>query len=192
MSPRTLNMQALLRRPEALWLLAAGAVLLAVLGWAGWTVVSKYQQAATRLAEIEPRHARLAGLLQNKELLAQSQQALGANLTQFVHSAEQDPSQTANTALKRVRELAAARGLRVTSSQAAAPRDEQGFDRIGLNLRVEGDWPELVALLGDLAAQRPAIYTATQQFGVARTNARNEAQVVFGQLDLYVLKERRP
>ena len=187
-----MNLQALLRRPEILWLLAAGAVLLAVLAWAGWTVVAKYQQAANTLAEIEPRHARLAGLLQNKELLAQSQQALEANLTQFVYAAEQDASQTANTALKQVRELAAARGLRVTSSQAAAPRDEQGFDRIGLNLRVEGDWPELVALLGDLAAQRPAIYTATQQFGVARTNARNEAQVVFGQLDLYVLKERRP
>ena len=77
-------------------------------------------------------------------------------------------------------------------SQAAAPRDDKGFDRIGLSLRVEGDWPQLVALLRDLPRQRPVIHTGTLQLGVQQQGMRDAPQVVFGQFDLYVLKERRP
>lgn len=184
-TPRTL-------RPEVGWLLLAGALCLALAAWAGWTVVTKHQQAAARLAEVEPRHARLAGMLQNKELFAQSGQALQANLKQFIYAPGGDSSQTANTALQRVRDLAVARRLRVTSSQTAAPRDEDGFDRIGLTLRIEGEWPELVAFMGDLAAQQPAVYTTNLQLGVQSAGVRGEPRAVFGQFDLYVLKERQP
>ena len=180
------------QRPETLWLLLAGGVLLALLAWACWTVVTKHRQASEQLADIGPRHARLAGMLQNKELFAQSSKALQANLSEFVYPPTGDASQTGNAALQKVRELAAARGLRVASSQSAAPRDEQGFDRIGLVLRVEGDWPELVALLRELSAQRPALFVNTLQLGQQHSGARGDAQVVFGQLDLYVLKERAP
>ena len=92
--------------------------------------------------------------------------------------------------LQKVRDLATARGLRVASSQSAAPRDEKGFDRIGLSLRVEGDWEQLVALLRELAQQRPAIFTNTLQLGAQLRGLRDQPQSMFGQLDLYVLKER--
>ena len=180
------------QRPEVLWLLLAGALLLLALGWASWTVVVKYRQASGLLADIEPRHARLAGMLQNRELLAQADSALQANLAEYVSPAEEDPGQIANAALQRVRELASARGLRVTSSQTAAPREDNGFDRIGLSLRVEGDWPELVGLLGELPRQRPAVYAATVQLGVQGFGGQGAPQTLFGNLELFVLKERRP
>ena len=183
---------ARLQRPETLWLAAAGGVLLLCLLWASWTVVAKYRQAAAQLAEIAPRHARVAGMLQNKELFAQSQSALQASLAEFVYPAADDASQTGNAALQRVRELASARGLRVTSSQTAAPREDNGFDRIGLSLRVEGDWPDLVALLRELPRQRPALYTTTVQLGVQGFSAQGTPQTMFGNLELYALKERRP
>ncbi|MFT3778206.1 MAG: type II secretion system protein GspM [Ottowia sp.] len=188
----TPNLRA--QRPETLWLLAGGALLLLALAWASWTVVSKYLQASARLAELEPRHARLAGLLQGSERFVQAEGAVQANLAQFVYPAEGDPSQTGNAALQRVRELAAARGLRVSSSQAAAPREDQGFDRIGLNLRVEGEWPQLVELLRELPQQRPIIHYAAMQIGVQQSGRQQPGapQPVFGQFDLYVLKERKP
>lgn len=180
------------QRPEFLWLLLAGALLLLALGWASWTVVVKHRQASGLLADIEPRHARLAGMLQNKELLAQAESALQANFSEYVSPAEEDPGQIANAALQRVRELASARGLRVSSSQTAAPRDEKGFDRIGLSLRIEGDWPALAALLAELARQRPAIYTNTLQLGVQRGAFGGDPPILFAQLDLYVLKGHAP
>ena len=178
------------RRAETLWLLAGGALLLLALAWAVTTTFTKHRQAAARLAEIEPRHARLAGLLEGSERFVQADATLRANLAQFVHPIDADASQIGNTALQRVRDLATARGLRVSSSQTAAPRDEKGFDRIGLTLRVEGDWAELVALLRELAQQRPVIFTNTLQVGVYQRGLRDQPQSMFGQLDLYVLKER--
>ena len=141
------------QRPEFLWLLLAGALMLLALGWASWTVVVKHRQASGLLADIEPRHARLAGMLQNKELLAQTESALQANFSEYVSPAEEDPGQIANAALQRVRELASARGL-----------------------------PQ----------QRPALYTATVQLGVQGFSAQGTPQTMFGNLELYALKERRP
>lgn len=179
-------------RPELLWLLAAGALLLALLAWSSWFVVSRHQQAAAQLAAIDPRYARLTGLIQHKDEFAQMSQAVQANLQQFVYPAGQDAGQVGNNALQRVRELATARDLRISSSQAAAPRDEHGFDRIGLVLRIEGQWPQLVGFLRELVQQRPAIYTTTLQMAVQFGGMPGTAPAVLSQLDLYVLQERKP
>ncbi len=179
-------------RPELLWLLAAGALLLALLAWSSWFVVSRHQQAAAQLADIDPRYARLTGLIQHKDEFAQMSQAVQANLQQFVYPAGQDAGQVGNNALQRVRELATARDLRISSSQAAAPRDEHGFDRIGLVLRIEGQWPQLVGFLRELVQQRPAIYTTNMQLAVQFGGMPGTSPVVLAQLDLYVLQERRP
>lgn len=179
-------------RPETLWLLAAGALLLAALIGGSWIVVDKYRQAASQLADIQPRYARLTGMLQHQEQFAQMGQTVQTNLQQFVYPAGQDSGQIGNTALQRVRELASARNLRVSSSQAAAPREDNGLDRIGLVLRIEGQWPELVEFLRELVQQRPAIYTTTLQMAVQFGGMPGTAPAVLSQLDLYVLQERKP
>ena len=182
-------------RPEPRWLaLGALAVLLLALAAAALWVAGVHQRAAARLAELEPRHARLAGLLQSGERLTQSQQALQANLAQFVHPPEADAAQLGNTVLQRVRELATTQGLRVTSSQTAAPRedkDQPGFGRIGVSLRVEGDWPQLQGLLRALPAERPAIYSETVQL-LSQGAQAGRAAVVQAQLELFLLQERQP
>ena len=93
-----------------------------------------------------------------------------------------------------MRDLATARGLRVSSSQAAAAREDNGFDRIGLNLRVEGEWPQLVELLRELPQQRPVIYATGLQLGAQSVGRQQQdaPPTVYGQFDLYVLKERTP
>ena len=183
-------------RPEPRWLaLGALAVLLLALAAAALWVAGVHQRAAARLAELEPRHARLAGLLQSGERRTQSQQALQANLAQFVHPPEADAAQLGNTVLQRVRELATTQGLRVTSSQTAAPRedkDQPGFGRIGVSLRVEGDWPQLQGLLRALPAERPAIYSDTMQLLSQGTQAGRASAMIQAQLELFVLQERQP
>ena len=55
-------MSLLARRPERLWLLLWGALLLAALAGAASYAWAKHRWAVNRLADIEPRYARLAGL----------------------------------------------------------------------------------------------------------------------------------
>ena len=50
------------RNPERIWLALLAAALLACLALGAFKVYDKHRWAALRLAEIEPRYARLAGL----------------------------------------------------------------------------------------------------------------------------------
>jgi general secretion pathway protein M len=178
------------RRPEQLWLLAGALLLLVLLMLAVVKVVALHRAAASRLAEIEPRYARVAGLLQNSERLTAADKAVQASLTDFLAPAKGDAGQLGNLTLQRVRDAASARGLRVSSSQVAAPREEQGFERIGLSLRVEGDWEQMQALLTELARQRPAIYSQTVQISAQGGGMAGRKATVVGQFEFYVLKER--
>jgi len=185
-------------RPEQLWALAAGCVLLlAVLLGAGY-LVRKHLWASETLANVDPRHARLAGLLENQERIAQVQQQLQDNLAEYAYGSDQDAAAIGNTALQRVRELAGAHGMRVASSQTATPKEDQGFDRIGLELRLEGDWAHLLDFLRALAAARPAIFIETAQFTASggggflrgQNQPQNQSQTVAVQLGLSVLRQR--
>jgi general secretion pathway protein M len=180
------------RRPEHLWLLAGAVVLLALLAWAVAVVVSVHRAAAGNTEQIAPRFARIAGLLQDGQQLVQVDQAVKANLSEYAYAAAIEAGQAGNQALQRVRDLASARGLRVTSSQVAAPREEKGFDRIGLSLRVEGNWAQIQALLTELPRLRPAIYSQTIAMGAQGGFAPGRKLEVNSQFELFVLKEHRP
>ncbi len=180
-------------RPEQLWLALIAAVLLSMFVLGALWVAGVHTRAAARLAEIEPRHARLAGLLEHGDQLAQAGQALQVNLTEFLHPA--DAGQIGNAVLQRVRELAGAQELRVTSSQVAAPaedKDHPGFERVGLSVRLEGDWAQLQKLLAALPRERPVIYSRTIQLLSQGGRAPGQAQAIQTQLDLFVLKEQQP
>lgn len=180
-------------RPEQLWPALAATALLVALVLAALWLRGVHVRAADRLAEIEPRHARLTGMLQNGEQLARAEQAAQANLALFIHPAAADAGQVANGVLQRVRELAAAQELRVTSSQVTAPAEDKNnpeFERVGLSLRIEGDWSRFQALLAALPRERPAIYSQTVQIYAQGLPGR--APGTQAQLDLFVLKERKP
>ncbi len=178
-------------RPERLWLLGGALAALALLIWVTVVVVSAHQAASSRLAEIEPRYARVAGLLQNSERLTQADQAVKSNLAEFAYPAEGEAGQVGNQALQRVRDIATTHGLRVASSQVAASREDKGFDRLGLSMRVEGDWAQLQGMLIDLARLRPVVYSESIQIGAQGGPVPGRKLDVAGQFDLYVLKERR-
>ena len=165
-------------RPELAWLLLFVAVLvLAVLGSVGY-LVKKNAWAQDRLKDAEPRYAMMAGLIAQKDQLAQLQTRLGGNYGHFVHAASVDPGQAGNEALQRVRELASRHGLQVVSSQVMPPRDEAGLQRIGLNLRIEGEYDPLTLFLGELGQQAPVIYSDNIQITASSRPAQmvNRAQ----------------
>ena len=190
-------MSAAARRPaspEQLWLLLGGLLLLSLIAAGALWVAGVHTRAATRLAELEPRHARLAGLLGHGDQLAAAEQTVQANLAQYLHPPEADAGLVANGVLQRVRELAGQHELRVTSSQVTAPtedKDNPRLERVGLSLRLEGDWPRLQALLTALARERPAIYSQTVQL-MAQAMPAGRPSPIQAQLDLFVLKERKP
>jgi general secretion pathway protein M len=184
-------------RPEQAWLLLAALVLIALVAGVATFALRTHARAAQTLTEIEPRYARISGLLQKQEQIEQASQVLTSSMGRYVYPPEGDSSQIGNQALQKVRDLASARNLRVTSSQsqpAKEDNDHPGLNRIAINLRIEGDWNGLQELLAELPRQVPVIYQNTLQLmvlGGGRSTDPNTPLIVSGQFDLYVLQERK-
>lgn len=146
-----------LKARHSLVLAITSLVFLLPLALIGGYVFQKHQWAEQRLAELEPRHARLLGLEAQKtgiEAALLQAQALRSN---YVYPAAQDAAQTGNAAQQRVRDIFSSAGLQIISSQALPAKTEKGFDRIPLSVRAEGDMLAVQSALAVLTSQSPAI-----------------------------------
>ncbi|MFY3382635.1 type II secretion system protein GspM [Paracidovorax sp. MALMAid1276] len=145
-------------------------VLMVPLAVSVW-VWSKHQWAADQLEQVGPRYARLAGLVQAKERLAQAEASAKALLAAHAYPAEQDAVQAGNDAQQRIRSLFADSKLDVGSIQVLPPKELAAFDRIGIVLRVEGDLTGVQNALTLLEKQSPTVWVdsvSVQTVGVVK------------------------
>jgi general secretion pathway protein M len=123
----------------------------------GMYVFDKHRDAQSRLEQLEPRYARLAGLsLQQADITAVLDHTRKAG-EQFVYPAAQDAAQAGNAAQQRIREILTAAGLQISSSQVLPPKAEKSFERIPLSVRAEGELLALESALAALSTQLPLI-----------------------------------
>ena len=173
------------------WLQALTVLLLVlpVVG-AGLYVWTLHQRVQTQLTDLEPRYARLAGLLERQaELKALGVQA-NKQLVRLVYPSNQDVTQAGNDAQQRIRSLFADSKLDIISIQVLPPKEEAKFDRIPINLRVEGDLAGIQDALLKLSTQSPLVLVdsvAVQTIGAVRPAS---TQRVGGQFNFYVLRVR--
>ena len=182
-------MSTLLRRE---WIALGIALLLALVPLValGLYVLDVRQAAQARIAELEPRHARLAGLVAGRAALDKAEAAARNQLGERVYAATQDLTQAGNDAQQRVRTVFTNAGLQLVSSQVLPAKDEKQFDRIPLMVRLEGDLMALQAALIALSQQTPAILLDglnIQAIGVARPE---QVQRLASQFNLSVLRQK--
>ncbi|WP_298214156.1 type II secretion system protein GspM [Acidovorax sp.] len=172
--------------------LCAVIVLLPLL-WGGLFVWRKYVWVSDNLARIEPRHARLLGLESQGADLAGMLQRTQAMRAQFVYPASQDDAQTGNLAQQKVRSIFASAGLQVISSQVLPSKENKGFDRIPLSVRVEGEMLALQSALAVLGNQQPVIFMDDINIqlvgGLSQANMRVAPKLAV-QFNFSVLRER--
>ncbi|MDR0479852.1 MAG: type II secretion system protein M [Burkholderiaceae bacterium] len=189
-----MNLNRSTLRSEQVWLLLAALILIALIAGLATFTLGVHAKAAQTLAQIEPRYARISGLLEKQQQIQQASKALETSLARYVYPSDGDASQIGNQVLQKVRDLASAAGLRVTSSQSQPAKEDNnhpGLDRIAIDLRIEGDWNALQGLLSDLTRQTPAIYQNTLQLtsqGSGWAVNPKAPLTVSGQFDLYVLQ----
>ncbi|HCL87675.1 MAG TPA: general secretion pathway protein GspM [Comamonadaceae bacterium] len=158
------------------WVLVATLmVLLLPLLAAGMLVYQKHRWATERLAELEPRYARLAGILQAQAELEAANQRASEELAIYFHPPEKALNQTGNEVLQQVRDTLSAGGLRVGSSQVLPPKtDQPGLDRIQVTIKAEGELLALQTAMAGLKAIRPAVFVdnlAVNVMGTPRVDA---------------------
>jgi len=169
--------------------LLVGLLLLPVFGAAAY-LLHKHQWATERLAELEPRYARLLGLEASQAELAQAQRTAQAHLARFAYPSTRDVSQTGAEAQQRVRNIATIAGLTIVSSQVMPAKTEGQFDRIPLVVRLEGELGSLQAVLVVLASEAPIIHfdgMSIQTIGAVRPEVPQRLNIEF---KLFVLRSR--
>ncbi|MDH4416558.1 general secretion pathway protein GspM [Acidovorax sp. HMWF029] len=132
-------------------------LLLAPVVAGGIYVFQKHQWAQARLAELEPRYARLLGLdEQRSDISAALAQAKDAR-ARYVYPATQETTVAGNAAQQRVREILSAAGLQISSSQVLPPKAVKGYERIPIAVRAEGEWLAVQSALAVFSTQLPLI-----------------------------------
>jgi len=173
---------------EALVLAATLIVLVAPFVAGGLYVYGKHQWALGRLAEMEPRYARLIGLEAGKDELAQATARAKATLEQYAYPQDKDLSQAGNDTQQRVRDILSAAGLQVGSSQVLPPKADASFDRIQLTVRAEGELAALQGAMIGLSTLKPAIFVDNMTASVMGAPRAEAPQRLAIQMSLSALR----
>lgn len=134
---------------------------------------AEYQAGIDRL---EPRVARLQGLLTREDELRGAASAVGSDVLDLVYPATDDHQAVSAMLQKNVREIFAAAGLVVSNSQILPVREaeegEEGFDRIAIKFTASGDLPALDIALADISAYLPLLLIESIDVWPARASGR--------------------
>jgi general secretion pathway protein M len=136
-------------------------------------VRAEYQREIDRL---EPRIARLRGLVESEELLGNASGRLASRVQDLVYPASEDDASVSAALQNSVREIATDAGLTVSNSQVLKVKEEDGFERIGLKLTVSGDIGALDTALLDLSTFTPLLLVESIEIWPARQSRRNKEE----------------
>ena len=141
------------------WIILLGSALLVALPiiFSGVYIAQKHQWAKARLAELEPRYARLAGVDTQRASIDQALSRANHIQAEYIYPRNLDAVQTGNAVQQKVRDLLTSAGLTVVSSQVLPAKEDKGFDRIPLTVRAEGELLAVDTALSVLGEQLPVL-----------------------------------
>jgi general secretion pathway protein M len=144
-----------------------------------------YQDEIERL---EPRIARLQGLMNHAEELQRAAGDVGSEVLGLVYPATQESGVVSAALQKNLREIFADAGLAITNSQILPLREGDKFDRIAVKLTVSGSLPALDVALADISAYEPLLLV--EDLDVWPGRGRGEGQSIAATVQVLALRER--
>lgn len=174
-------------RREGVVVLITLAVLAVPAFLVGGYLVSKYEWATARISEVEPRYARLTGLIEDAQALASAQAQAQSLLAEYVHSSAMEVTQAGNAMQDKIRSVLSTAGLAVVSTQILPVKDENGFQQIPISVRAEGDIMSVQLALAALEEQKPAILVDGFVLQAAAAPVKGTQKLAF-QLQLLMLR----
>lgn len=144
------------------------ACSLGLLLWAGHELNLRHDWAVQVLAETAPRHARLDGLLRERERIQEALVQSRNTLIAYAYPAGMAADRVATDLLQRVSAVADAAGASVINSRILPVSEMEHFNTIAVNVTVVADAAGLRDLLGLLAGEEPRILLVAPRLEAAR------------------------
>jgi len=134
-----------------------------------WGVRQGYQRQVDRL---EPRLARLQGMIESEEQLRTSSGKVTSVMSDLVYPLSEAPNSIAATLQTNVRDIVTRAGLKVGNSRILPVKVEQGFEHIALSLTVSGEMSALDKALFELAQYKPLLLVESVEIHPGRPPKR--------------------
>lgn len=152
-----------------------GLVLLLVLYWVlhFWFL---RQGLVDEIDTIEPRTARMLGIMQSATQLEVASSEASSRLRELAYGADRDSAATAAAMQQEIRELMTGAGLSISASQILPQRKSEGFDRLRLDITAEGSIESLDAALSGLEAMRPLVFVEGLKLNPERSGGRGRGR----------------
>lgn len=160
--------------------------------WLGLLGLRQDYQA--EIDRIEPRIARLQGLIEYEEQLRDSAARVDKEVVNLVYPATTDRATVSATLQTNVRQILLEAGLSLSNSQVLPVREEEAFDYIGLKLTVTGNVASLDAALAAIAGYMPLLLVESLEVRPTRANRRkgeSAQQKISASLQLLSLRSVR-
>lgn len=149
----------------------AGLALLLLLTAVAY-LLSLRGEFAGEIELVEPRTARLLGILQSADQLDAAGGRAEAMLRDLAYPAGRDSATMAAGLQQDVRELLSEAGMTVTGSQVLPVRQAEGHDRLTLEITAEGNVQALDEALSGLELMRPLVFIESLTVKPVRTRSR--------------------
>jgi general secretion pathway protein M len=134
------------------------------------------QDFADEIEAIQPRTARLLGMLESVDQLDLASGTARSMLRELVYAVDQDSAKAASSLQQNVRELLTSAGLSVSGSQILPQRKSDKFDRLSLNITAEGNINALDEALSSLELMRPLVFVESLKVQPQRTSSRRRSR----------------
>jgi general secretion pathway protein M len=134
-----------------------------------WGIRQDYQRQVDRL---EPRLARLQGMIESEEQLRTTSGKVTSVMTDLVYPLTDAPASIAATLQTHVRDILTRAGLKVGNSRILPVRVEQGFEHVGLSLKVSGEISALDEALFELSQYKPLLLVESVEINPGRPPRR--------------------
>lgn len=144
------------KRGRTLLALLALAVI-GVLGAVSVELAGRYRWADDTLQGIEPRYARLEGLVGVGPQLLTSYARNQSSLSNAAYAADTDRARVGTDFQQRVRQIAQSSGLRVAGTQILPVRTQEGYSLVSVSATLNGDAGALSAFLVALETEQPSV-----------------------------------
>jgi general secretion pathway protein M len=155
------------------------------------SVWGMHQDARAGIERLEPRIARLRGLIDYEESLRDASAAVDSQVLQLVYPVADDQATVSAALQTNVRDIFGKAGLSVTNSQVLPVRAQGNFDYIGVKLTVTGDLPALDEALAGIATYLPLVLVESLDVypaRAARGKAESEQQLLTASIQVLSLR----
>lgn len=134
------------------------------------------QGFSDEIEAIQPRTARLLGILDSVDQLRLASDTARGMLRELVYPADQDRAKAASSLQQNVRELLTSAGLSVSGSQILPQRKSHRFHRLSLDIKAEGNIDALDEALSSLESMRPLVFVESLKVEPQRTRSRRRGR----------------